>query len=198
MKLRLFAHVLTGLAIALGSATAIEQPSYAQSNKFFCGMSQGKPATIVRTSRGPRAVIQWTDTSFGQYTPQVRCEKISARFERFYDNGTLKYLRAGRQRNQPVLCVAGYEGGPCLANGVLLTLRPGANPLTVLQRLKDFQGSAGGRPIELFGRDEDRGVISYNSQQDAAYLDVSKLLEAAEAAEPTNGSCQPGVSLWEC
>ncbi|MBW4619399.1 MAG: COP23 domain-containing protein [Cyanosarcina radialis HA8281-LM2] len=196
MKLRLFAQVLAGVAIALGSATAIEQPSYAQSDKFYCGMSQGKPATIVRTSRGSRALIQWTDTSFGKYTPQVRCERISTRFREFYNNGTLKYLRAGRQRNQPVLCVAGYQGGPCLANGVLITLKPTSNPVLVLQSLRDFQGSARARPIELAGDNKDN-LITYNAQQDAAYLDIGKMLLVAESPT-TPTSCPPGVALWEC
>jgi hypothetical protein len=195
MKLRLFAQVLAGVVIALGSTTAIEQPSHAQSKKFLCGMSKGQPATIVRNGRGYKALIVWTDRSFGEYTPQVRCEKISARFERFYDNGTLKYLRAGRQRNQPVLCVAGYQGGPCLNNGVLITLKPNSNPVLVLQRLQDYQGRATGRPIELAGRPDEKGIaVTYDARQDAAYLDFEAMIKAAEESTP----CPAGVPLWEC
>lgn len=196
MKLRLFAPMLTELAIALTASVTITQPSLAQNNKFFCGMSRSVPATLVHTSRGNIPVIRWVNNAFPPpWTPQQRCEEISARFQRFYDNGTLKFLRAGRLSGQPVLCVASYKGGSCLPNGVLVTLKRGTDPQLTLERLSDYQGKSSANPIELSGSRSSNQVVSYVN--DAAYLDVEKLI-----AEPKNSktgeSCPPGRPAWEC
>lgn len=195
MKLGLFAQMLSAIAIALGATATITQPSYAQSNKkFICGMSRGVPATLVRTSRGNIPVIRWVDNSFPPpWTPQQRCEDISARFQRFYDNETLKFLRAGRLSGQTVLCVASYRGGPCLPKGVLVTLKPGTDPLLTLERLRDRRGKGGGRPIDLSSDGSSNEVVSYVN--DAAYLNVEQLI--AEEESSGTGETNPPGPAWE-
>lgn len=196
MKLRLFVQTLSAMAIALSATANITHPSYAQSKKFDCGMSSNGPATLVRTSRGNIPIIRWVNNAFPPpWTPQQRCEEISARFQRFYNNGTLKFLRGGRLRGQPVLCVASYKGGPCLPNGVLVTLKPGTDPQLTLARLSDFRAGGSGRPIQLSGSRNTGAEVSYVN--DAAYLDVEKLITEAEGSE-TSTSCPPGRPIWEC
>ncbi|MBC6423024.1 MAG: hypothetical protein GDA43_18430 [Hormoscilla sp. SP5CHS1] len=83
MKYQLFTKMLTGLAIALTIGTAATEPSAAQSKKFFCGRSDGEPATVVRTSKGNVPIIIWVDLGFEAlgWTPQRRCQAVSDRFQ---------------------------------------------------------------------------------------------------------------------
>ncbi|WP_414586413.1 COP23 domain-containing protein [Scytonema sp. PCC 10023] len=191
MKFTLFVQVLSAIAITLSSTAINVQPSYAQTSKFFCGMSRGNPATLVNTDRGNKPIISWVDMAFPPpWTPWQRCEAISERFNRFYENGTLKFIRAGELKRQPVLCVASYSGGPCLPDGVLVTLKPGTNPQLILYRLLNKSVAGGGRMIEL--TDNNNNVIS--NVDNASYLDVQKLI----GEEKELGQCPSGQPIWEC
>lgn len=195
MKINLLTQILSLIALTLSYGATFTQPSYAQSKKFECGMSRGVPATLVRTTRGTTVpLIRWVDTAFAPpWTPERRCEEISARFQRFYDNGTLNFLRAGSLQGQPVLCVAGEKGGPCLPNGVLVTFKHDRNPQETLQLLLDYRGGSGARPIELSGPSKNAAISSVN---DAAYLDVKKFIDQAEAE--TGAPCRAGQPAWKC
>ena len=191
MKFSLFVQTLSVISLTLSSTAINVQPSYAQKAKFFCGMSRGNPATIVSTNRGNKPIISWIDTAFpAPWTPGQRCEVISDRFNRFYKNGTLKFIRAGEYKRQPVLCVASYSGGPCLPDGVLLTLKPGTDPQLILNRLLYKPTGSGGRIIEL--KDNNNNVIS--NVGDASYLDVHKLIDEERVSE----ECPSEVPVWEC
>jgi hypothetical protein len=191
MKFNLFVQTLSVTALTLSSTAINVQSSYAQSAKFFCGMSRGNPATIVNTNRGNKPIISWIDTAFpAPWTPWQRCEAISDRFNRFYQNGTLKFIRAGEYKRQPVLCVASYSGGPCLPNGVLITLKPGTDPQLTLDRLLYKPTGGGGRIIEL--KDDNNNVIS--NVRNASYLDVQKLIDGGSESV----QCPSGRPVWEC
>ena len=157
MKYGLINNTIIGLTIALGAIATQIQPSYG-GDKFFCGYQNSQPVTFVRTSRGNMPIISWANTSFPPpWTPIKRCQVVSARFERFYDNGTLKYIKAGWMGGQPVLCVAGYRGGRCLPNGLLVTLKSGVDPNLTLQRMLDRRALATGKPLDLSGSGPTRG-----------------------------------------
>ncbi|MDF5720332.1 MAG: COP23 domain-containing protein [Rhizonema sp. PD37] len=196
MKLGLFAKIISVIGLTLGSNFTVTELSYAQSNqssKFFCGMSRGVPATLVRTSRGNIPMVRWVDTAFPKpWTPEQRCEEISGRFQRFYQNGTLNFLRAGMLRNQPVLCVASEKGGPCLPDGVLVTLKPKANPQETLEQLLDYRGGSSNGIVELSGNS--KFVYSVN---DAAYLSVEKILAQMEGGAKSR-TCPAGQPVWQC
>ena len=109
MKLHLLTKILAGFGLIAGVLAATSQPSYAQ-DRFVCNEQQ--IATTVQTERGTIPLIQWTNTSFPPpYTPTQRCKIVSKRFQRFDNNGTLKYIKADRINNLPILCVAAYKGG---------------------------------------------------------------------------------------
>ncbi|HEY9875176.1 MAG TPA: COP23 domain-containing protein [Candidatus Obscuribacterales bacterium] len=174
MKLRLFAPGLTCLAIALGTTASISQPSYAQSTTFFCGTSKGRPATIARTSRGDVPMIRWRSKFFHpEYSSQQRCEQVSARFQAFYNQGTLKYIRTGTVKGYPVLCIANSQGGDCETNGLIVTLRPGTDPQLVMERLLNLRARAAGKPIELSGSQ----LVFYADGE--VYVDIEQLLDVA-------------------
>jgi Circadian oscillating protein COP23 len=193
MKTSSFTRILSIITLTFSTAATITQPSYGESNKFFCGINRdrlgrGIPATFVRTRGGTSLpLIRWVDTAFpAPWTPEKRCEEISARFQQFYDNGTLNFLRAGRSGSQPVLCVASYKGGDCLPKGVLVTLKPGTNPHRTLERLMDYQGKSSGQPILLSSKDVDNVV----------YFDIKKFLTEAENSGQTE-SFPSGRPAWD-
>ncbi|MBF2064756.1 MAG: hypothetical protein IGS39_10095 [Calothrix sp. C42_A2020_038] len=175
MKLGAFFQTLSVAGLALTTVTATIQPSSAQINKFYCGVSRGVPTTLVRTPRGNKPMIRWVDSAFPPpWTPIRRCEDISARFQRFFSNGTLNFLRAGKFNGQPVLCVAGYRGGSCLPNGVLVTLRSDTNPREVLLKLLDNRaGSSSDGAILL---NQGNKNLELYTVDDADYFNIQELI----------------------
>ncbi|BAZ10405.1 hypothetical protein NIES4071_22200 [Calothrix sp. NIES-4071] len=176
MKRSAFFQILSVAALALTATTAISEPSNAQINKFYCGVSRGVPATLVRTPRGNKPMIRWVSSAFpAPWTPVRRCEDISARFQRFFSNGTLNFLRAGNFNGQPVLCVAPYKGGPCLPSGVLVTLKSGTNPRLVMQKLLDNRaGSSSDGAILL---NEGNENLEFSTIDDVDYFDIQKIID---------------------
>jgi Circadian oscillating protein COP23 len=158
MRLRLFGQVLTwtSTAIALLSAfgliSTMSQPSYAGSPTFYCGTSRKIPATMARTPRGNVPMILWaSNDSFPPpwNNPQRRCLEVSRRFQKNYENGTLRYITTGTLRGQPVICGATSQYANCKDSTVLFTLKPGRDANQTLQSILDIRGLAAGRvPIE--------------------------------------------------
>lgn len=147
---------LVAALIATAATAAFSQPAQAQSrNTFFCGISEGKPATIVRTARGNVPLIVWTNEAFSAsgWTPKRRCEDVSARFQRFNDNGQLKYMRAGTFNSQQVLCIDRAKGsGACSdAAGVVLTVPRPNNANLILEQMLDTRNRASRQPLYLSG-----------------------------------------------
>jgi hypothetical protein len=182
MKHQLFAPVLTGLALALGTTALVSQPSYAIGTTFYCGTRNGAPATIARTSRGDIPMIRWVSNDFTRlkYTPRQRCQEVSARFQNFNDNGTLKFIRTGTVNKYPVLCLASSSGGACAPKAVIVTLQTGSNPQVVLDRLLDLRARAAGKALDLGGSQ----LIFY--QDGDAYLNIEQLLYIAPVERRQN------------
>lgn len=117
------------------------------------------PATVAKTPQGDVPVILWKYTGFRGYTPQQRCLEVSNRFQRFHENGTLKFLTTGRMNRKNVVCVAESETTPCV--GLLFTLRPGVNPNDTLKELLAVRTQAGG---------------ALNETGDRIYIDLEQYL----------------------
>lgn len=126
MQLRLLTHKLRRIAtsavisvLAVGSTiTTSNQPSDARQNKFFCTQEKGVPVTKVRTSRGNETFIRWVVTDFKKFPPAQRCQIVSARFQRYYDNGSLFINSRDNFNNYPVLCITNRKGAPCTADNI--------------------------------------------------------------------------------
>ncbi|MEL6496775.1 MAG: COP23 domain-containing protein [Cyanobacteria bacterium J06623_7] len=177
MKLNLFtpALILFGLLGSVFSA----QPSQAQS-RFSCNTNY--LSTVVNTERGAIPLIRWTDRSFPPpFTPEQRCEIVSGRFRNFDANGTLKYIKADRINNLPVLCVAAYKGGSCLPNGLLVTFKPGTDANAALIKILDRRVWAAGDPIQLCSSnctsDSERVISQVNGEN---YVDMELFLNWTE------------------
>jgi Circadian oscillating protein COP23 len=174
----LFATSSIALAIGAIGNYAKAQTSL-QTKAFVCGTSKGAPATIAQTNRGDIPVIRWTSDLFRDagYTPEKRCQEVSARFQQYFRNQKLNYLTTGVMNNQQVICVADRKEGDC--TGLLFTLKRGSNPSQVLKSLLAIRVRASG-PL--------------NESTSRIYLDLSEYLkQAAVESEPNSQFDSP---IW--
>ncbi|OCR02682.1 hypothetical protein BCD67_15985 [Oscillatoriales cyanobacterium USR001] len=183
LKPQSFVSLLTGFAVSLGVVATFPQTTVAQNltpeKTFFCGLYAGEPATLMRGKKRNFPLIRWTDNSFPPpWNPRQRCEEISQRLQRFYDNKVLDYIAAKTWRGQPVLCITNAQGVPCRDDGLLVTLKPGTDLQLTLQRLRRNLEGGAGSPLELSGGD---GITYINGE---AYLDVNKVLPDQDEAPP--------------
>lgn len=149
----MFDLLSTAVVSAIASAGTPTPTHYvAQANpdrvQFICAPSydpssqQRVPTTFAWTPRGKIAIIRWkSDWASGAgFTPEVRCDAVSPRFDEAYQNGSLSYLTNARVDGQKVIC-ASSQGNGC--DTQLLTLQPEENELAVLRQLNDIlQGRA--------------------------------------------------------
>ncbi len=151
MKLRSLIQIITAASIALGTSP-LTQPARAAGTTFFCGVCDGVPVTFARTSRGYVPVIRWVSAHFSGsgYTPEKRCQEVSARFQTYYNSGTLNYVTAGRMNGQPVVCVADRAGGGC--RGLLFTLKPGSDANSTVRQLFEIRDRSAGPLEEVYAR----------------------------------------------
>ncbi len=137
-------------AIALGITASIQPPSLAQLNDYTykCEFSRsaGYYTTYAITPLGNKPLIRWYSRHFSGsgYPPQVRCEEVAKRFQRFARIGALDYLTTGIVNREPVICVVGSTRTPCNESTVLYTLKPGENATEKLEDLFTLKNFASG------------------------------------------------------
>ncbi len=117
--------------------------------QYFCLHQSGeKPVTVADTKRGKIELIIWKSQFFSNtgYTPEQRCDEVTARFQQHSDAKTLRYISTGTMNRQSVICVAQNDAGDCRSDGLLLTLEPRDNPNQVLRELFNLEerASSGG------------------------------------------------------
>lgn len=102
IKSKILSGLLTGLVISLSTSVIISQPSNAGNNRFFCGIINREPVTFARTARGNVSVIRWVSNNYfpPPWTAQRRCQEVAKRFQRNYDNGTLRYINSGTLKGE--------------------------------------------------------------------------------------------------
>ncbi|MDF5725267.1 MAG: COP23 domain-containing protein [Rhizonema sp. PD37] len=149
MRLRLFAQILPGVvtasvisALAIATTTS-NLPSYAKGNKFSCTQDKGVPVTMVHTSLGNEAFIRWVVTDFKKFPPIKRCQIVSSRFQRYYDNGDLFITSRDNFDGYPVLCISNRKGDACTSDNILVTLPREADIGVVLKQMLAFRGGFG-------------------------------------------------------
>lgn len=172
MKIKSLAGMVAGLGVAISSAIALSASAETKtSNTYYCAQLNSSWNTFVNTPRGRINLINWENAFSPDWTPQKRCSAVSRRFQRFLDQGNLKFIRTGNINQQPVLCVANIRGGSCPDDNVLVTLKPGTDPEEVLIRLVDFRRSVSGQTLTLSA--DDPGFYSGGE----FYVDVEKFLD---------------------
>nr|WP_186548756.1 COP23 domain-containing protein [Synechococcus sp. Minos11] len=118
-----------------------------QAKSFVCSSANGVPATSAVTPNGEVPVIRWTSTTFSGagWSPERRCQEVTARFNSYMEKGMLEYITTGRMNSLPVICVTRTEGGGC--DGLLYTLKPGQNATATLKKLFDIRTKPGAAPL---------------------------------------------------
>ena len=117
---------------------------------FVCGKYEGTPATVARTKKGDVPIVIWSSDGFSKagFTPQVRCQQVSARFQTLYRSGQLKYITAGTLNSIPVICATKEQTGSCTQQNLLYTLKAGADPQLVIKKLMMVRNRATSRGLE--------------------------------------------------
>jgi Circadian oscillating protein COP23 len=137
--------VVSGSILAAPSSQALTATT-----SFVCGQSNGKPATVARTKKGDVPIVVWSSEALSGsgFTPQVRCQQVSARFQSLYRNGQLKYITAGTMNKLPVVCATKQVASTCNQQNLLYTLKPNADPQQVIKRLMAIRNRATSRIVE--------------------------------------------------
>lgn len=173
-------------AIAIGTVTAFNQPSYAQGTTFFCGLSNdGTPTTFANTRRGTVAVVVWYSThfSYSGYTPERRCQEVSSRFQRLYSTGQLNFLTAGYLNGQPAIC-AGNSNPPCTDAKLLFTLKPGSDAAARIQQIFNISVGASNAPL----------YESQDGSNSSVTVDMNKFLEQAPVVQTAGSAPNPTLN----
>lgn len=171
-KSHLLLQALAGCGLLASTFVNYISPAHAK-ERFFC--DEQYLSTTVYTERGAVPLIRWTNTAFPPpYTPSERCKIVSQRFQDFEQNGTLKYVKADRINNLPVLCVAAYKGGSCLPDGLLVTFLPETDANQALLKLLDRRVWAAEGTVDFCnGCSEDRIVSEVDGK---TYLNMEGFL----------------------
>ena len=174
----------SALAIALLSATTINQPSFAEGTTFFCGTSNGVPATIARTPRGEVPMILWNSSTLEESgdTPLKRCEEVSKRFQTYYNSGTLNYITTERRDGKLVACVAPKENEPCTDEPLFALNSNDTNPRATLQRIFRIR-VASATPISETGS---RLYISLDKYLNGEYPSLAPSTGRTPSSQPEN------------
>lgn len=173
-------------AIAIGTVTAFNQPSYAQSTTFFCGVSSdGVPTTFANTRRGRVQVVKWTSEFFTDsgYSPERRCQEVSSRFQRHHSSGRLSFLTAGYLNGQPAIC-AGNSSPPCTSDKLLFTLKPGSDAAARIQQIFYIGSGASNAPL----------LESRDGSSSPATIDMNRFLEQASVVQSPGSEPNPTLN----
>jgi hypothetical protein len=152
MSINLLINIGLNLSLIGVSLLTSIQPSKATDNKYFCAVFKGIPRTFVRTERGNMILVSWVQGFSQTWTPLRRCVEVSRRFQRFYDNGILRYIGTGEINNTPVLCALHQKEENCQEKNILITLPVETDATQVARQLMDIRSLARGRTIEVNGK----------------------------------------------
>ncbi|MCM1983295.1 COP23 domain-containing protein [Lyngbya confervoides] len=159
-----------------GSSSSDPGATEASRTVYECMKSRGRLFTVAHTSRGMIPLIEWRSLVFGQqWTPEVRCNTVSNRFQQFSAQNLLQFISTGALNNYPIICVS-KEYGDCLNDGLLLTLEPKDDPNQVLRSLFDLSSH--------ITRSGSKTVI-----------DMEYLLDEKAPLEATEGDLAPAGSV---
>lgn len=135
--------------------------------QYSCLNESGeKPVTVVDTKRGRIELIIWKSQFFegSGYTPQRRCNQVTARFQQHSNQKTLRYISTGTMNGQKVICVAKNDAGDCRNDGLLITLEPKDNPNQVLKDLFNLrERNSSGGIYRNFGGETLKEVIVWDN-----------------------------------
>jgi hypothetical protein len=152
VKIKQLATAVLG-ALALSSGMAFESnKAQAQGVQFYCvqGNNDGF-VTVVSNGQVSRSLITWNSHAFSYsgYTPEVRCNAVTNRFNNAFQNQSRLRLSTGTISNLGVICALEGRERRCNSQNTIITLTPGKNPREALNEI--ISAAAGGRPLAQSG-----------------------------------------------
>ncbi len=183
VRYNLLAGAGTCLLAALVAGTA--PSAHAKAQGFVCSTLSGVPTTLATMADGKQVpVIRWTSNVFdgAGWTPERRCQEVSARFATLNQQGRLTYITTGRINGQPVICTAPSNGAGC--DGLLYTLKPGQNATTTLRNLLDVRLKVRDPLYETTGR----LYVSMDELLGTPQVEASSTAPMGNAAAPASSS----------
>ncbi|MGF1675959.1 MAG: COP23 domain-containing protein [Rivularia sp. (in: cyanobacteria)] len=129
------------------------------------------PATVVWVPKRQTHVlfIAWKSEYFSNWSPKKRCEAVTQKFQKSYNEGRLSYLSTGKYNGYPVICAA-KPGETCNQENQLFTIKQGNNPELVLQRLLNISEGKSSEPL-------------YQNSGKQLHLEVQTILDYAPAVK---------------
>ena len=173
MRLSTFNKIIAPIAF-VASVMALPTSASASSDKFNCRQVNGVYGVYSRVSRGDIELMEFSRDVNQEWSIVSRCEEVAIRFQRYYDNGILRYIGAGYLNSQPVLCAIAAKDGVCSDENLLVTLPPNTEPVNSARLLMDTRGLAQGRVISVSGSEK----IEVTTDNGNTYFDLEALEQA--------------------
>jgi superkiller protein 3 len=177
--------------------TIPENTEQTTSNKysFYCGTFNGKPVTMVQTSRGniPMIIYQSNNIHHKKEDIEKYCQKVSGMFNFYHEINSSLYLTAGIVNGYPVICAVNTKGGTC---NVLIELNIEDDAQNVLKALLDTRNRTSFPVINIPNNPEliepskvERLIISiYEARDQKNYEIALDLIKQAIKIEPDNAN----------
>ena len=179
MKLSKLNKIIASIAFVASLTTLTTIVSASNDNKYHCQQINGVYGVYSRVPRGDIRLMEFNRDVNQEWSIASRCEEVAIRFQRYDDNGILRYIGAGYLNNEPVLCAIVEEEQSCIDENLLVTLPADADPITSARLLMDTRGLARGRVIAVSG-DEKIEVTTSNGN---TYYDLEALEQAVLSKE---------------
>lgn len=134
------------------------------------------PATVVWVPQRQTHImfIAWKSEYFSNWSPKKRCQSVTKKFQKSYNQGRLSYLSTGKYNGYPVICAA-KPGQTCNKNNQLFTIKQGNNPQLVLQKLIDISEGKSSIPL-------------YQNSGKKLHIEVQTMLNYAPSVKVKNSS----------
>lgn len=147
---------------------------------YSCITRNGNPTTVAYTPDGTISLIVWKQETFSGsgWNPLRRCQEVSQRYQKYHDQGILRYIGTGKQNGYNIICVLQQvrNGWQCRSNGILITLKKDDDPEKVMKELfnignrKSYGGLVRGNIIDWEKYMQNAPIIeqpaSVNSDED--------------------------------
>jgi len=178
MKLFELNKIIIPIAFLAGLVTFPTVVS-ASSDKYHCQQINGAYGVYSRVSRGNIKLMEFNRDVNEEWSNASRCEEVALRFQRYYDNGVLRYIGAGSLNDLPVLCAIAEKDQLCSSENLVVTLPPNTDPVNSARLLMDTRGLARGRVIAVSGD----GKIEVTTSNGNTYYDLEALEKAILSKE---------------
>mgnify|MGYP003335438454 CR=1 FL=1 len=131
--------LLGGIAPGFSQSAAPNQVTFFCKDVFDRASGDKIPATLawVPGRGGNVRIIGWKSEYFSKKSG-MRCEEVTQKFQKAYDEGRFNYLTTGKVKGYPIVCAVSSTDGVCNGDSQLFTLKPHDNPDLVLQQLMDI------------------------------------------------------------